>query len=80
LKSELIPIAALAFSPSANPNVKHTCIQMFLRVIKSAAPNKDKQEYLEMFFPKIIDQLSSPLDVPIELLVECLTALNMLTE
>ena len=59
LKCELIPIAAQAFTPSANPNVKHTCVQMFIRVIQSTATNKDKQEYLEMFFPKIIEQLSS---------------------
>jgi hypothetical protein len=57
LKAELIPIAAQAFSPTANPNVKHTCVQMFMRVIKSNAQNKDKQEYLEMFFPKIINQV-----------------------
>jgi hypothetical protein len=80
LKSDLIPIAAKAFSPSANPNVKHTCVQMFMRVIQSNVPNKDKQEYLEMFFPKIIEQVTSPNDVPIDLLVECLAVLNKLTE
>ena len=53
---------------------------MFMRVIQSTAPNKDKQEYLEMFFPKIIDQLSVPHDAPIELLVECLAVLDKLTE
>ena len=53
---------------------------MFMRVIQSTASNKDKQEYLEMFYPKIIKQLSSFQDAPIELLVECLAALNLLTE
>ena len=51
-----------------------------MRVIQSTASNKDKQEYLEMFYPKIIKQLSSFQDAPIELLVECLAALNLLTE
>ncbi len=51
-----------------------------MRVIQSTASNEDKQEYLEMLFQKIIEQLSSFQDAPIDLLVECLAALNLLTE
>lgn len=51
-----------------------------MRVIQSTASNKGKQESPEMFYPKIIKQLSSFQDAPIELLVECVVALNLLTE
>jgi len=49
---------------------------MFMRVIKSNAPNKNKEEYLDLFFPKIIDQLVHYQDEPLELLVECFEVLN----
>ena len=48
---------------------------MFIRVIQSEVPNHDKQEYLELFFPRIIEQLKLSEEAPIELTIECLTSL-----
>jgi len=53
---------------------------MFIRVIKSNAPNKNKEEYLELYFPKIVDQIAHYHDQPVELLVECLVVLNELVD
>jgi hypothetical protein len=80
LKNDLVPVAAKAFEPRANNEVKRICIQMFIRVIQSEVPNPDKQEYLELFFPRIIDQLKISEDAPLELTTECLIALQKLTE
>ena len=51
-----------------------------MRVIKSNTPNKIKEEYLNLFFPKIVDQITHYHEQPIELIVECLAVLSQLIE